>query len=551
MSDPLEMFCKWELETPNNIFLRQPFSGRWKTWTYQQAGDEIRKIASAIKSLNFPQRSNIALLSKNCAHWIMADLAIMMSGNISVPLYPTLTAAVLRQILDHSEAKAIIIGKLDNFESQKGGIPPAIIRIGVNVYQIHEEINWESLIQRNAATRDHAVWNPDEVATIIYTSGTTGGPKGVMHSVGAFDAVLNVTRVDLGLPLHPRLFSYLPMSHIAERMGIEMYGLYSGAVFSFAESLEDFPRNLLETEPHLFFAVPRIWGKFQEKILEKIPAKKLSRLLSIPLVKSIIKKSIRKKLGLAKATHIYSGAAPISIDLLKWYDKLGITIFQAFGMTEDCVYSHFNRHGANRFGTVGQRLSGLQVKISPEGELRVKSPSIMKGYYKDPQQTSDAFDEDGFLRTGDIGEVDNDGYLTITGRIKDQFKTDKGKYISPTPIEVKLLANTDIEQVCVVGMGIPQPISLVVLSATGRAKSKAQIAQSLSDLLTQINPTLQKYERLEKAVVMLQDWSIENGLMTPTLKVKRNEVEKIHLPKYPKWYAMEGIVVWEQGVMTS
>ena len=539
------MFCKWERETPNNIFFRQPAASQWQTWTYQQAGDEIRRIASGLKSLDLSPRTHIALLSKNCAHWIMADLAIMISGHISVPLYPTLTAPSIRQILEHSESKAIIVGKLDNYESQKPGIPSGLVRIGIDAYQIKEEIVWEDLLRRNEPLKEVSPWNNDEVMTIIYTSGTTGGPKGVMHSMGAFDSVLTVATTDLKLPMHPRLFSYLPLSHIAERMGIELVGIYRGAEFSFAESLELFPRNLMETQPNLFFAVPRIWAKFQEKILEKLPQAKLNRLLSIPVLSWIIKRSIRKKLGLAQATHIYSGAAPIAVDLLKWFEKLDITIFQALGMTEDCVYSHFNRRGANRLGTVGQRLSGVQVKIATDGEFRLKCAGLMKGYYKNPELTAQAFDEEGFLKTGDIGEIDPDGFLSITGRIKDQFKTNKGKYISPTPIEVKLLASTDVEQVCVVGMGIPQPIALIILSAAGKAKSKEEIIQSLSGSLAQINPSLEKYEWLEKAIIMKDDWTIENGLMTPTLKVKRNEVEKIHLPKYPRWYELPGLVVWE------
>jgi long-chain acyl-CoA synthetase len=475
----------------------------------------------------------------------MADLAIMITGNISVPLYPTLTAPSIRQILEHSEANVIIVGKLDNYESQKSGIPSGLIRIGISTYQIQEEITWEGLIQHHEPLKEISPWSNDEVMTIIYTSGTTGGPKGVMHSMGAFDAVINVAIKDLTLPMRPRLFSYLPLSHIAERMGIEVFGLYSGAEFSFAESLDLFPRNLMETQPEVFFAVPRIWAKFQEKILAKLPQPKLDRLLSIPIVSWIIKKSIRKKLGLANATHIYSGAAPIAVDLLKWFEKLDVTIFQALGMTEDCVYSHFNRRGANRPGTVGQPLSGVQVKIANDGEFRLKCPGLMKGYYKNPELTAQAFDEDEFLKTGDIGEIDEDGFLTITGRIKDQFKTNKGKYISPAPIEVRLLSNADVEQICVVGMGIPQPIALIILSAAGKAKSKEAIIKSLSGALAQINPTLEKYERLEKVIIMKEDWTIENGLMTPTTKVKRNEVEKMHLPKYPKWYGMDGVVVWE------
>jgi long-chain acyl-CoA synthetase len=542
---PLDMFLHWERETPQHVFLRQPINGQYTTWTYQQAGQEIRKIASGLKGLNYPTGSNVALLSKNCAHWIMADLAIMMAGYVSVPLYATLTAHSVHQILEHSGSKAIIIGKLDDYAVQKPGIPEGIQKIGIELYGIRESASWENWIQTQVPLEALHTWKANDLLTIIYTSGTTGKPKGVMHTVNAFDSVIRVAMHELKLPNQPQMFSYLPLSHIAERMGIELYGIYGGGTFSFAESLDVFAQNLAETQPTTFFAVPRIWAKFQEKILEKLPQRKLDRLLGLPLVGGIVKKSIRKKLGLSRANHIFSGAAPISVDLLKWFDKLGIRILQAYGMTEDCVYAHFNRPDANKHGTVGKPFKGLQVKISEEGEIRVKSTSNTIGYYKEPELTAELFDADGFLRTGDKGEIDAEGFLKITGRVKDQFKTDKGKYVSPTPIELKLSSNPDIEQVCVVGMGIPQPIALVVLSAAGKAKPKDQVIQSLSGLLKDINPTLEHYEELKKAVIMKDAWTIENNLLTPTMKVKRNEVEKIHLPKYPIWYEKEGSVVWE------
>jgi long-chain acyl-CoA synthetase len=545
-STPLLEFLRWEKEAPNDLFLRQPFSGQWKVWTYKQAGEEIRKIVTGIKYLNLPNRSNIALLSKNCAQWIMADLAVMMAGHVSVPLYATLTAPSIQQILEHSGTKAIIIGKLDNYKSQQSGIPGGIMRIGMETYGINETYSWEKMIANEKPTEEIANWDRDELLTIMYTSGTTGKPKGVMHSAGNFDNVLKAAIADLKVPSRPRLFSYLPMSHIAERMGIEMLGIYQGASFSFAETLESFPANLAETQPNLFFAVPRIWAKFREKISEKLPPQKLNRMLAIPILNSIVRKSIKKKLGLAQASHIYSGAAPISKEMLEWFQKIGITIFQAIGMTEDCVHSHFNKHDANRFGTVGKSMTGVEVKFSSEGEMRIKSKSLMKGYYKEPELTAESFDEEGYLKTGDKAEQDKDGFVTIVGRVKDQFKTDKGKYVSPGPIEMLILANQDIEQACVVGMGIPQPIVLVVLSASGKAKEKEEIAKSLTDSLNQVNPRLESYEKLEKAVIMKGEWTIENGLLTPTLKVKRNEVEKIHIPKYPTWYHTQpGMVVWE------
>lgn len=544
-SSPLAQFLKWEKEIPEHLFLRQPISGEWKTWTYRQAGDEIRRIAAGIQATGIAEKSNVAILSKNCAHWVMADLAIMMGGHVSVPLYATLSAHAIQQILEHSESKLVVVGKLDDYAEQKNGIPESMIKLGISQYNVKENNTWEDWVKKYEPLQQTFSWKSDDLLTIIYTSGTTGKPKGVMHTVEAFDATVTQATKELGLRKHPNLFSYLPMSHIAERMGIEMIAIYDGGTLSFAESLESFPKNLADTQPTTFFAVPRIWGKFKEKILEKLPQKKLNRLLSIPFIGSVVKKSIRKKLGVAKAEYIVSGAAPLSPDLIKWFEKLDIKILQAYGMTEDCVYAHFNRHDANRHGTVGKPLQGLKVKIAADGEIRLKSKGNTIGYYKEPELSKELFDDEGFLRSGDMGEISSDGFLTITGRTKDQFKTDKGKYIAPAPIEMKLLQNTDIEQVCVVGMGVPQPMALVVLSALGKSKSREEVIDSISQTISEINPSLESYETIEKAVVMKSDWTIENGLMTPSMKIKRNEVEKIHLPKYPGWFGLKGKVVWE------
>ena len=295
----------------------------------------------------------------------------------------------------------------------------------------------------------------------------------------------------------------------------------------------------------LFFAVPRIWAKFQEKILEGLPQKKLDLVLQIPILNSFFKKKLRFKLGLSRASYIVSGAAPISVSLLKWYKKLGIEILQAYGMTEDCAISHCNLPGQNRIGSVGKTTHGATAKLSPTGEICVKNDCLMLGYYKLPKESSECFDEDGYLKTGDIGEYDHEGYLFITGRAKDQFKTDKGKYISPSPIELQVSKNSDVEQVCIVGMGIPQPIMLVIPSAEGRKKSRPELSKSLLQTILEINPGLEKHEKIEKAVVMKEDWTVENGLMTPTLKVKRSQVEKIHMPMYRAWFDSAERVIYE------
>ncbi|MCF6349071.1 MAG: AMP-binding protein [Flavobacteriaceae bacterium] len=541
---PLAAFLHWEKNTPEKPFLRQHINGKIITYTFKESGDEIRRITSVLKSYNLPSQSNIALLSKNCAHWVMADLAIIMSGHISIPIYPTFQANSIQYVLEHSESKAIIIGKLDDFESQKSAIPDIPI-ISVELYGINEGNTWENLINKNEPLQDTPELDPANLITIIYTSGTTGKPKGVMHTVGSFTNASNTFLENLNLPEHPRFFSYLPLSHIAERAGLEMGAIFRGASMTFSDSLATFSSNLEATQPHVFFAVPRIWAKFQEKILMGMPQKKLNNLLRLPFIGSMVKKKIKKKLGLSEAVLIYSGAAPIASSLLKWFDKLGISVLQGYGMTEDCILSHSNTPEENKIGTVGKTAPGAIAKLSPEGEICIMNDCLMKGYYKEPEQTAEAFDDEGYLKTGDIGEFDHDGYLTITGRVKDQFKTDKGKYISPAPIELELSKCPDIEQVCIVGMGIPQPILLVIPSIEGKNKNKEELNTCLINAIKEINPTLEKHEKIAKAVIMKEDWTVENGLITPTLKIKRSQVEKIHMPMYKSWFDSEEKVIYE------
>lgn len=542
-NSPLEAFMHWEKETPNRIFLKQPVNGTIVTYTFREAKETVCKIASKLKSYNLPERSHIALLSKNCAHWLLSDLAIMMAGYVSIPIYPTLNGASINQILEHSESKAIIIGKLDNFKSQKSGIPD-IHKISIGLFGENEGDLWEDIIKSEKPLEVMPNIDTNDLHTIIYTSGTTGTPKGVMHSVGNIMESMRVIKSVIKLSPLPRLFSYLPLAHVAERVGIGTHGIVIGAEFSFPESLETFASDLEKCQPHLFLAVPRIWAKFQEKILENLPQKKLNILLNIPFVNRLIKNKLKQKLGLRSAEYIVSGAAPLSASLMHWFKKIDVTIFQVYGMTEDCIISHATRPEADKIGTVGKALEGVQIKFTPEGEILIKNNCLMKGYFKAPDITASVFDN-GYFKTGDKGEYDHDGYLTITGRAKDEFKTDKGKYISPSHIEMLLSKNTDIEQICIVGTGIPQPIALITLSELGRAKPKEDLSKGLIETVAAINPSLEKHEKVEKVIIMKEDWTVDNNLVTPSLKVKRNSIEKIHQQFYKEWFAKDDKVIFE------
>jgi len=227
-----------------------------------------------------------------------------------------------------------------------------------------------------------------------------------------------------------------------------------------------------------------------------------------------------------------------------WWARLGVQIEEVYAMTENCAISHTNKIGDYKAGTQGKPFPGVECKLSDEGEILVKVPCNMTGYYNEPEMTAAAL-KDGWLYTGDKGVIDADGFLTITGRVKDLFKTDKGKYVAPAPIEMKIMKNNYVEQVCVVGSNLPQPVGLVVLSAEGRGKERSYIQQSLGKTLELINPELEKHERLHKLVVVKDDWTVENGLLTPTLKIKRNPIENKYQDKYDAWYRKAETVVFE------
>jgi long-subunit acyl-CoA synthetase (AMP-forming) len=536
---PLEMLYKWEQEKPNEIYLSQPIDGVWHNWTWEEVGKEVRKMAAYLKSLDLPENSKIGLLSKNCAHWIMTDFAIMMAGHTSVPLYPNLSADTLNKILLHSETKVLFVGKLDNFEAMQPGIPADMPCITYPFYS-EDYPKWDDLTKDVSPLTDNVIREEMELATIIYTSGTTGDPKGVMHKFYNF-SFATVNAVEALSLKEESFFSYLPLCHIAERLLVMMGSLYTGGKVSFAESLDTFAANLSEASPSVFLGVPRIWTKFQQGILGKLPQKKLNVLLSIPIISTLIKKKIQKGLGLSKARNIFTGAAPTPASTIKWFEKLGIKIQEAYAMTENTCYSHVSFKSKIKIGSVGQALPLCDVKLSDQKEILIKHDALMDGYYKDEEETNKTI-IDGWLHTGDEGEIDENGFLTITGRVKDIFKTSKGKYVAPSPIEMKLSANKNLEQICVVGDSIPQPIVLVVLSERGKGKNKEDLIASLTKTMQVINPKLDKHEKLHNIVVIAEDWTIENKLLTPTMKIKRNAIEKIYKSNYTSWYEGERVI---------
>ncbi len=555
MSDPetiVDWAVHWEKETPDRLHFIQPLGGGAAcvaTWTFAQAVREARRMASYLRSLNLPSKSRVAIVSKNCAHWILADWAICMADLVSVPLYPNLNASTVRYILEHSDARLLFVGKLDPiWEEMQKGVPEGLPRVAFPLAPAGSEPRWDDVIAQHEPLAELPRRARDEMATIVYTSGSTGQPKGAMISFGAMsDATRGICEL-LELTPADRMLSYLPLAHTMERWLVECASTRAAFQVYFAESVDTFLQDLQRARPTLFLSVPRLWLKFQAGVLKKMPARKLERLLSIPIVSGLVRRKVLKGLGLDAARIAGSGSAPVPPELIAWYRKLGLELLEGYGMTENFNYSHVSRPGQVRVGYVGQPYDDVQCRISPEGEVLVKSPGLMLGYFKQPDETRAVFTEDGFLKTGDRGSIDELGRLRITGRVKEIFKTSKGKYVAPAPIENELLNHPRIEQCCVSGAGQPQPYALVVLNrdawAAVKDGAKAQVESELTQHVQHVNQGLEAFEQLQFACVVKDEWLTENGFLTPSLKIKRSRVEEAYAAQVPGWYAQHRKVVW-------
>lgn len=554
----LQRLYHWEKTTPERVALTQPQGGgAVRDHTWREVLDESRRMAAHLQSLGLQPGDKVALLSKNTAHWLMSDFAIWIGGFVSVPLYPTLAAGTIRQILEHSEAKLLFVGKLDGWAGMKPGMPTGLQCIGLPLAPddvLKSYPRWQDIVAKTAPLQGNPVRGTDELATIMYTSGTTGAPKGVMHSFGTFawgvqSGLKRVTAINNDA----RMLSYLPLAHVAERTLVEHGILASGMHVYFAESLETFTSDLQRARPTVFFSVPRLWVKFRQGISAKMPPAKLDLLLKIPILGGIVRKKILTALGLQDCTFAAGGAAPMPPDLLRWYNKLGLDLVEVYGMTENCGISHATLPGKQRPGTVGLPYDGVQSRIDPtSGEVQVKAPCLMLGYYKNPELTRQAMTADGWLKTGDKGALDAEGNLKITGRVKDLFKTSKGKYVAPAPIEDKLVMHNAVEACCVTGANLGQPLALLMLNAEALAKAadpaaRAELEASLAAHLAAVNAALDPHEQLDCLVVTSDAWTVGNDLITPTFKVKRNRIEDLFAKNYDLWVGMRKKVVWDKA----
>ncbi|MDG2343753.1 MAG: AMP-binding protein [Flavobacteriales bacterium] len=553
MKTPIEYFYHWEKETPENVFLKQPFGNKWVTMTFAETANEARKLVTALNEMGLKKGDHIGILSKNCYHWIITDIAITMGGFISVPFYASLPKAQLNEVILKSDIKLLFIGKLDSWADKGEALPKTLKTITFPHYEGNAKVNigesWNELVTNKQPFSENFIPKLEDTWTILFTSGTTGSPKGVMLPFKSIAAVFRDEERYNTLGIHKlkehTFFSFLPLNHVAERLAIEGAAFFTGGSISFAESIDTFIKNLQDIQPTVFFAVPRIWSKFQMGVLDKLSQKKLNALLNTPFISNIIKKKLKKALGLSKAEIVLTGAALTPVHLKQWYRKIDINLREVFGATEACGAITVTPLGEISDIGVGKAIQGIDIKIDKKnGEVIYRSDQLMTGYYKEEEKTKEIL-QDGWYYSGDKGFIDEHKNLNIIGRVKDAFKTEKGIYITPNPIENSLSKNELIEQVCVAGLTSPQPIALINLSEIAEGINKKQIAENLTEQLKNTNQKLANHSKVECIVVTNELWTEENHILTPTLKVKRNKIDEIYMSKYKDWYNQKESIIWE------
>jgi len=562
--------------------------GRYTPISTQEFGRRVEHLSLGLADLGLAPGDKLVILSENRPEWTMTDFAVLSAGAITVPIYTSLTPEQIKYIINDSDAKIVVCSNRDlwlKIEAVRHELPSVHHFVLIDEEGPRGVVSLAEVTGRGKvlAAADPTLFEkralavrPDDLASIIYTSGTTGVPKGVMlthanfvSNAKALDAVTDFSAKDT-------ILSFLPLSHVLERMTTFSF-LYKGATIAYAESIETVGENLLEVRPTIMISVPRLFDKIYAKVMDNVLAQSAAKRkiffwalgvgkkhgalrirhrpiprgldLQYKLASKLIFSKIVEKTG-GRVHFFVSGGAPLSGDVAEFFYAIGITILEGYGLTETSPVLTCNTFDKMKFGAVGPPVPGVEIKIAPDGEILAKGPNVMKGYYKKPQETREAF-EGGWFHTGDIGHFDEEGFLLITDRKKDILITAGGKNVAPQPIENALKTNPYIQTAVVVGGGRKFISALVVpdfdkLEAHARAQgipfgSRRELVEKeeiRAFILAEVNrstPHLASYERIKKVILLERDFNTDTEL-TPSLKVKRHIVEKAFKDKIDTLY---------------
>lgn len=516
---PVEKVFHWAERKPGSIFLRQrQADGSVRDYSWLDVAREVDAAAAGLRGLGLVKGDRIAILGGNSAHWLMADLAIQRAGCTSLPIYTTMSADGVRHILETCPPRALMLGAASNWSAVGDCFGRECIRIGLpeSVPGTCEH-TWQGLSERGGGEDAVAFPALDDWYTILQTSGSTGLPKGVVQTFRSPAVSSRDFAATYATGEGARFISYLPLAHAGERTLVLGCCIQGGGTLYFGGSPKDFLVDLRAARPTFFLGVPRIWEKLRQASIATFSAGKLKA------PDQSAKRQVLEWLGFESLATAITGGAPMPPDLIDWYQALGLEVLEAYASSE-IASAVVSTHEHHRSGSVGRALPNVRLRIGDNGEILIRSASCMLGYFGEPEKTREAL-ADGWMHTGDMGRLDEDGYLFITGRLKDIYKTAKGKYVAPLPIERRFAGNIHLEQVCLVGEGLMQPVLVAQPSAIVQSSDRSEIERQLGATLDEVNRSLQAHERIKFILLTDCEWNETNGLCTHSLKIKRKNVE--------------------------
>ena len=512
----------WAASQPEQVWMRDLSESGATEYTWGAAVAEIDRVAAWLEA-EFGHGERMALLSRNRAHWIMADMGIIHSGNVTVPLFTTHAQATAEYILSFTDTKVLFLGETENWRSVKEVLPKGCVLItlpGVDCDLPHTK--WEDLVA--AASGEAPVYEPgpNDVVSLVFTSGTTGVPKGVIQTHATNLIPMRRCQYLFTQREQPRWFSYLPLPHIAERQIVEFSSINTGGEIWFNESLETLARDLPQCRPNIFFGPPRVWEQLRQSITAKFGgAEALATALASD--RAGVQTLVRGALGMDEVEYCLTAAAPTPPSLIEWWDEVGVKLCEGFGQTE-AMGLIITDPEDRRIGSIGRPAGEVEVKIGDNDELLIKAEGCTPGYYNRPEKTAELW-QDGWLHTGDKVRIDDDGFIFITGRVKDYFKTIQGKFVAPPPIEGLFADNPHSEQQCLLGRGYSKTVMVTVLNEPARALPKEEVEATALATVDSINGEIEKHARIGAVIFSREPWTIENEILTPTMKIRREQIE--------------------------
>lgn len=514
---------EWAADHADGVWLRDRKGDEFNEWTWSGAHAEISALAARLEA-RFGNGTSMAILSRNRAHWFLADFAIIASGNVSIPVFTTLPAPTAQYVFDFSDTKVLFLGETENWDAVRRVLPEGTTVItfpGVEIDEPHTP--WAEFIADAHGSTPRYECKANDLVSLVFTSGTTGVPKGVMQTHESNLVPMRRFEDSFDISENPRFLSYLPLSHIAERQLVQGHSLLRRGTVTFNEGLPFILRDLQYTRPHFFFGPPRVWEQLQQIVISRFGSQDAVA-AALAEDKAATGKQVLDMLGLDEVDYCLTAAAPTPPALIKWYDDFGLMLLEGFGQTE-AMGLIANTREVRRIGSIGKPVEGVDFKLSEQDELLVKADGLSPGYYKMPEKTAELYDEEGWLHTGDKARIDEDGFIYITGRVKDYFKTIHGKFVAPTPIENVFSDNAHTEQICLLGRGYSKTVVVCVLSQIAQGKDRTEIETALRDKVAETNKTVDKHARIGGVIVSTEPWTIANGVLTPTMKIRREQVE--------------------------